>query len=84
MTAGGRLRGWGWRIAVALDQLANVVLFLGDPDETLSSRAEKARRRGKRWGCVLCALLDRLDPDHCRKSLEPDEGAAAELSHAPE
>ena len=34
----------------------------------------KAAREGKRWACVLCRLLDRLDPNHCEKSIEYDEG----------
>ena len=62
-----------WSLAVAYDQLANAA-FGGDPDETISSRAGKAARRGQRWGCLLCRLLTRIDPDHCEKSLEPDEG----------
>lgn len=62
-----------WRLAVAYDQLANSA-FGGDPDETISSRAGKAARSGRRWGCVLCRLLDRLDPEHCEKSLEWDRG----------
>lgn len=62
-----------WTLAVAHDQLANAV-FGGSEDETLSSRAGKAARKGKRWACVLCRLLDRLDPNHCEKSIEPDEG----------
>jgi len=62
-----------WTIAVAYDQLANAA-FGGDEDETISSRAGKARRRGKRWACLLCRLLDALDPDHCEKSIESDRG----------
>lgn len=68
----GRLRGWGWRIAKGLDQFANVIL-MGAEDETISSRAHKARLKGKAWGCILCALLDKLDRDHCAKSVEWDE-----------
>lgn len=63
-----------WRIAVGFDQLANVAAN-GDEDETISSRAAKARNAGRRWGCVLCRILDALDPDHCDKSIEADEGA---------
>jgi hypothetical protein len=63
---------WGFRIAVAIDQLGNAILG-GNPDETISSRAEKARLRGARWGCVLCRFLDWLDPNHCAKSVEWDE-----------
>ena len=62
-----------WRLAVSYDQLANTA-FGGDEDETISSRAYKAMLKRRRWGCLLCRLLDRIDPDHCRKSVEPDEG----------
>ena len=62
-----------WTLAVSYDQLANAA-FGGHEDETISSRAGKAARRGKRWACVLCRLLDRLDPGHCEKAIEPDEG----------
>ena len=62
-----------WTIAVAHDQLANAA-FGGHEDETLSSRAGKAAREGKCWACVFCRLLDRLDPNHCEKAIEPDEG----------
>lgn len=58
-----------WKLAVGYDQLANVA-FGGDPDETISSRAGKAMKRGSRWACVLCRLLDRFDPDHCNRSIE--------------
>jgi hypothetical protein len=61
---------------VALDELTNAIL-LGDPRETISSRADKAMNEGKRWGCVLCKLLNYLQKDHCQKSLEPDVGDMA-------
>jgi hypothetical protein len=57
-----------WRLAVGYDQLANTA-FGGDEDETISSRAGKAARKGKRWGCILCRLLDRFDPGHCEKNI---------------
>lgn len=56
-----------WRLAVAHDQLANAATG-GSEDETISSRANRARGEGRRWGCILCKLLDRLDKDHCAKS----------------
>ena len=62
-----------WNLLIAIDQLVNTLLA-GHPDETISSRAAKANRQGKRWGCVLCRLLDVVDPDHCEKSIEVDEG----------
>lgn len=63
----------GHRLAVSFDQLANTALG-GHEDETISSRAGKARLNGQRWGCVLCKWLDRFDPDHCASSIEPDRG----------
>lgn len=62
-----------WRLAVSYDQLANTVLG-GSEDETISSRAGKAARKGKRWGCVLCKVLDWFQPNHCELSIEPDRG----------
>ncbi len=62
-----------WKLAVAHDQLANTA-FGGDEDETISSRAAKAARNGKRWGCILCKLLDKLSPGHCERSIEHDRG----------
>lgn len=65
-----------WPVAVANDQTLNAALVgrPGSEDETISSRAGKARRTGRRWGCLLCRLLDKIDPRHCEKSIEPDEG----------
>lgn len=67
------MKRYALNILVSLDQLINTLLW-GDPDETISSRAGKAALHGKRWGCVLCRLLDKLDSRHCNKSIEPDEG----------
>lgn len=61
------------RLFVAVDQLLNVV-FGGHEDETISSRIAKDRRRGHKFACVLCRVLDWLDPHHCEKAIERDEG----------
>jgi hypothetical protein len=61
------------RLFVAVDQLLNVV-FGGHEDETVSSRIAKDRRRGRKFACILCRVLDWLDPHHCEKSIERDEG----------
>ncbi|WP_374353714.1 hypothetical protein [Chitinimonas sp.] len=53
--------------AIGNDQALNAALG-GSPDETLSSRANRARAEGRRWGCLLCRLLDRIQPNHCRDS----------------
>lgn len=68
------LRRWLWNVLIAIDQFGNA-LAGGDPDETISSRAAKAKVNGRPWGCVLCKVLDWVQPDHCDKALEPDEGA---------
>jgi hypothetical protein len=61
------------RVAVAADECANAA-FKGDSGETISSRAAKAQRRGERWGCVLCRVLDWVNPGHCADSIIPDRG----------
>jgi hypothetical protein len=61
------------RLFVAVDQLLNVIL-LGNEDETISSRIAKDRRRGRKFACILCRVLDWLDPHHCEKAIEKDEG----------
>ena len=61
------------RVLTAFDQLINAILN-GYPDETISSRAAKAARRRTLWGCLLCRALDWIDPGHCERVIEPDEG----------
>lgn len=64
-------------VAVAFDQLLNA-LFLGDPDETISSRTGKYVREGRGWfPCQLCKLLDYVfrEKHHCLNSIEDNEGA---------
>jgi len=63
-----------WNIGVWLSQGLNTILRGGDPDETLSSAAGKAKHKGHWWGCTLCWFLDMVDLKHCEKSIEPDEG----------
>jgi hypothetical protein len=67
------MKKWGWNVLVALDQLGNA-LTLGDPDETISSRAGKQVKAGKWWAVALCKLLHLFDRGHCEKSIEGDEG----------
>ena len=55
------------RIAVALDRVGNAAAN-GVETDTLSSRANRARAEGRRWGCILCRWLDWLDPHYCRDS----------------
>lgn len=70
------MKRYFWNILIAIDQLGNAVAA-GDPDETISSRAGKAMREGRVWGCVLCKFLNWFERDHCAKSIEADEGGRA-------
>lgn len=56
-----------WRLAVSADQLANAA-FNGHEDETISSRAGR-HKDNEKWACMLCWLLDHIDPNHCEKSI---------------
>jgi len=57
-----------WKLAVSYDQLFNATTG-GSEDETVSSRAGKLVKE-KKWACVLCKLLDKLDKNHCKKYIE--------------
>lgn len=63
------------RIAVGADQTLNAALG-GSEDETISSRAGKGARAGVWHWCLLCRLLGWIDPGHCERSIEADEGGA--------
>jgi hypothetical protein len=50
-----------------LDLVLNTI-FLGDPDETITSRIGKKAERGDCKFCIwLCGWLDKIDPRHCSK-----------------
>ena len=71
-----KVKKWFWNVLIGIDQLANAILG-GDPDETISSRlgkviARKSETNNLAW--LVCWVLDKIDPDHCRKSIEADEG----------
>lgn len=56
-----------WEIFKAYDRLGNATLN-GSSTETISSRAARARKEKRRWGCVLCSILDVIQKDHCKNS----------------
>lgn len=59
---------------IAVDQLAYVVITLGDgfPDETISSALYRTERDGKRFGKLFRPVVDFLfspiEKDHCKVS----------------
>jgi hypothetical protein len=77
ITEAPKSKGYGWRVLVSLNQTLNV-LTGGDPDETLSSRWGRGRKRG--FAKFACWVLDRLKPCHCATAVERDE-AGAPLAH---
>lgn len=69
-----------WTLAKSYDQLGNAA-FGGHEDELISSRAGRAKRRGVRWACVLCRLLDVIDKGHCEKTVEVQFTKSDTISH---
>lgn len=70
--------GWFHSVMYCVDCTGNA-LAGGDPRETISSRAGKAQKAGRRWACVLCRLLDLVQKDHCALSINPGSGKSAIL-----
>lgn len=65
--------------AIWIDEGVNTV-FGGSPNETVSERAAKARNAGRRWGCVLCRMLNWINPGHCDNSLTSTIGDDAVIA----
>lgn len=72
------MRDWILRVLIAFDRFINTV-FGGHPDETISARSAMAQRKGKKWGCILCKMLDKIEKDHCVSSIFKDGKDAAEV-----
>ena len=64
-----------WNNLLAFDRQINALLC-GDPEETLSSRMGKLVEQGRCPFCFyICThFLHKLDPNHCQKSIDRDEG----------
>lgn len=62
------------RLALAIDQLLNVAICNGEPDETMSSAVYRMERDGRFWG-FMRPVIDRLfwfQPNHCKKAYESE------------
>ena len=75
-----KLGRWVMNVLISLDQFGNSILG-GDPDETISSRLGRVKRKwdGKiPWGRPMARitdwLLDKIDKNHSIDSIEEDEG----------
>jgi len=51
-----------------LDCGLNCVLLFGSYNETVSRRAAYARDANRRWGCILCKILDTIRKNHCENA----------------
>lgn len=71
-------------VLIAIDQMANVVFLNGFPDETISSRLGRRIKRTKGKALeskVVCAVLDKLDRDHCATSIEENPDGSTDAHH---
>lgn len=63
-----------WNLLISIDQLFNTILG-GYPDETMSSRMGKHIVKRNCPVCnFICKILNLIDPNHCIKNIENDEG----------
>lgn len=70
------MKAYFLRVLIAFDQMVQAMLRYGIPGETISARAGKAARRGRRWGCWLCDFLNIINYDHCEKAIANDRARA--------
>lgn len=81
------LRNYLYNVLCVFSNALNAIIFLGDPDESVSSRLGKAQRGDYGpWATLATAapaiVLDWVMAriglvDHCRRSIEEDRGDAS-------
>ena len=60
-------------VLIAIDQLLNVVICLGDPDETMSSVCWRMERDGHFWGFMRPVIDWMFSPwmnNHCQRAFD--------------
>lgn len=64
------LKRYVWNILIAEDRFDNACLG-GSASETMSSRAGRAQRDGKRWGLIVAPIINFImcNPNHCRDAI---------------
>jgi len=74
------IKKWIFNVLIGIDQLGNAIV-LGDPDETISSRLGKLKRKHggtipwyHSWAKIVDYGLDIIDPNHSIDAIEEDEG----------
>lgn len=60
-------RGRLIRLALAVDQFFNVLIWNGSQDETISSHIHRRKEKGiaTRFDNVVCCALSKLEYNHC-------------------
>ena len=71
---------YAWNSLIALDNAVNAWVFLGDPDETISSHAYKGKLQGHKGWTLLSNLIEKIDPGHGERYVEWDEGTTSGIS----
>jgi hypothetical protein len=77
------MAGWVHRSLVGLDQFVNV-LTGGLPDETISSRSQRAADRGNWAGKAMTGFLHLFQKDHGHKAEAGDLRRAEEVEETEE
>lgn len=56
-----------FRLALAVDQFFNVLVWNGSQDETISSHIHRRKEKGiaTRFDNIVCCLLSKLEYNHC-------------------
>lgn len=60
-------RGRMMRLALAIDQFFNVLIWNGSQDETISSHIHRRKEKGiaTRFDTLVCCALSKLEYNHC-------------------
>lgn len=74
------VKAWARGVLIGADQFANS-LTGGFPDETLSSRLGRGRKRGTTTGKVGCEVLDAIEKNHCAASIEETPDGQTDPHH---
>lgn len=67
----GKLKRYLHNVLVGADQEGNIIIG-GVPDETISSRSQRASDRGNVLGKVMTGFLHLFQKDHGRKAQQGD------------
>lgn len=66
------------KLLVLIDKLADAFPLMSRHWTTISARSWAAKLKGKAWGAIAVALIDRLfHPGHCREAWEGEQALRA-------